>query len=224
MRPLRALGTAVLVLLAAQIVLYLVNIGLILHELSLVARLVPDEGWERAIARSDWVGVMTLLVFVATGIVWLVWQHHAQVNIAAASPSDLRFTPGWAVGWWFIPIANLWKPFQTVRELWAESHAWGGHGGLSRWPVIWWWLLWVGSNLMAIWASSLFEEVNRLADFRRAEFVELAADALTIGAAVLAITIVRSITTLQEALRVRWVGVLRMPPLPGATPPRPDPV
>ena len=54
-------------------------------------------------------------------IAWCVWQHRAHANLWAFARSGLRFTPGWAVGWWFVPIASLWKPFEAVRELWKAS-------------------------------------------------------------------------------------------------------
>jgi hypothetical protein len=62
----------------------------------------------------------------------------------------LRFTPGWAVGWWFVPFANLVKPFQTVRELWKASDPgapdWWGSETL---PVIgWWWGGYVVFNIL----------------------------------------------------------------------------
>ena len=31
------------------------------------------------------------------------------------------FTPGWSVGWFFVPIMNPWKPFQAMREIWQAS-------------------------------------------------------------------------------------------------------
>ena len=60
------------------------------------------------------------MLAVVTGIVWLVWQHRSQSNLRRQG-CGLAFTPGWAVGWWLIPMANLWKPFQATRELHKAS-------------------------------------------------------------------------------------------------------
>ena len=31
-------------------------------------------------------------------------------------------SPGWAVGWYFIPFANLIKPYGVMDEIWDGSH------------------------------------------------------------------------------------------------------
>lgn len=56
-------------------------------------------------------------------------------------PAD---TPGWAVGWYFIPIANLWKPYTAMRDLVRASTL---HRSLPPFLLPTWWGLWVGSNL-----------------------------------------------------------------------------
>src|SRR5512133_3434057 len=132
-QPLRrtsGLATALVALLAAQIALIAAEIVAryvqadVLRDLQATGSVTQHtldtaDGWVSGTAAIDG------LVFVAAVVVWCVWQHHAQANAVVLSGGGLRFTPGWAVGWWFIPIANLWKPFQTVRELWRASHGGG---------------------------------------------------------------------------------------------------
>lgn len=54
-------------------------------------------------------------------IVFLIWLYKAYSNLTPLQGQSLQSSPGWAVGWWFIPFANLVKPFQVVRELYNES-------------------------------------------------------------------------------------------------------
>ena len=61
--------------------------------------------------------VVPSLVSQATVVVWLVWQHHATANLWSRGLPGLRFTPGWVVGWWFVPFANLVLPYLAMREL-----------------------------------------------------------------------------------------------------------
>ncbi len=61
----------------------------------------------------------------------------------------MRFTPGWAILWYFIPIANLWKPYQAMKEIWkasADPHD-PGAAETSR-LLPWWWFLWILSNIV----------------------------------------------------------------------------
>src|SRR5688572_5676802 len=51
--------------------------------------------------------VLFFLVLVVSIIVVGMWIYRAHANLSDAGVDGLEFTPGWAVGWYFIPIANL---------------------------------------------------------------------------------------------------------------------
>jgi len=63
-------------------------------------------------------------------------------------------SPGWAVGYWFIPLMNLYRPFEVVKAL---SKACGQQAGGEGKPVVGeqllsaWWALFLISNA-AGWA------------------------------------------------------------------------
>ena len=40
---------------------------------------------------------------------------------ARAFGSSMSISPGWAAGWFFVPIANLWMPYQAMKEIWQGS-------------------------------------------------------------------------------------------------------
>jgi len=58
---------------------------------------------------------------VASLITFLVWVYAAHANLHALGCPDIKFTPGWAVGWFFVPLLNLFKPYQVVSEIWRGS-------------------------------------------------------------------------------------------------------
>lgn len=63
------------------------------------------------------VAILEILLRVATITFFLIWEYRAFNNLSVLRARNLEFSPGWAVGWWFVPFANLVKPFQVVREL-----------------------------------------------------------------------------------------------------------
>jgi len=65
--------------------------------------------------------ILEIPLRLATAIVFLIWLYRAYSNLSPLKVRNLEFSPGWAVGWWFIPFANLVKPFQVVREVYNES-------------------------------------------------------------------------------------------------------
>jgi len=56
--------------------------------------------------------------FLLIGIVvFLMWVYRANKNLHAFNNPVIKFSPGWTVGWFFIPIASFWKPYQAVSEI-----------------------------------------------------------------------------------------------------------
>ena len=54
-------------------------------------------------------------------LLFCVWIRRANVNADALVASGMEFTPGWAVGWFFVPFANLYKPYQAMAEIYRAS-------------------------------------------------------------------------------------------------------
>lgn len=60
-----------------------------------------------------------------------------------STPKFLDDSPGWAVGWYFIPIASLWKPYVAMRDIVRASTL---DAGLPGWLLPSWWTLWILSQ------------------------------------------------------------------------------
>jgi len=70
---------------------------------------------------------------LVTIIVVLVWLHGAFVALRGRT----SFSPGMAVGGWFIPIANLFLPALILRDGWRAAV--GAGGGIAfLWMIAWW--------------------------------------------------------------------------------------
>lgn len=159
--------------------------------------------------------MVSLPVYLLTAIFFLIWLNKANKNLTPLGAEYLEFTSGWAVGWWFIPFANLIKPFQVVREVWRESDpeiagdtgfltnvATGAPGYMAAW-----WGLWILSNISSNIAGRMSEAVT--ADsIRISGVVFMVAGALGVATAALAIMVVRDISQRQE-LRFARIGLLR---------------
>jgi hypothetical protein len=220
-RPARTLGMALVTLLALTIVLAAVSAAMRISEIDLLQRigrgeLVSAEEANRSDDRVAAVTIAGLIVLVITGIVWLVWQHRSQANLHAARLRELEYTPGWSVGWWLIPFANLVKPFQTMRELWKAS---GGDDSWWRnptWSLIgWWWAVWIaGTVLDRVAAISLNRGEATVDGLISGSRLFLASEVVTIVAGILAILIVRSVIGRQEGLQIAPVGDEVPPPRP----------
>ncbi|MVZ97723.1 DUF4328 domain-containing protein [Sphingorhabdus sp. IMCC26285] len=93
------------------------------------------------------VGVAMIIVAIATFVLWCMWLHRAAKNVVEADFSDFDYTPAWAVGWHFVPFANLFKPFEIMRKIWNAST--GASTVLDApAPIInRWWVAWLVAGL-----------------------------------------------------------------------------
>jgi Domain of unknown function (DUF4328) len=136
-------------------------------------------------------------VYIASVIVVAMWIHRGHANLHEAGITGLQFTPGWAVGWYFIPIANLFKPFQAMQELWNESHrVSGGFSAGAPGHLNGWWGCWIVGNILGN-VSTRMSLMGDGGNVQVSLVLALGSSILTIGAAVLLIRIMREITTAQ---------------------------
>jgi Domain of unknown function (DUF4328) len=119
--------------------------------------------------REAFVGGVAFLLLIATFIVFGRWIVLAHRNLTGLGARYVEFTPGWAVGWFFIPVASLWKPYQAMRMLWRYSCS-VYRPEIQQTPGVLpiWWTLWIislclGNMLlrMTLRATSL-EELDLL--------------------------------------------------------------
>ena len=71
------------------------------------------------------------------------WLYGAVARARDAGAREMTFSPGWAVGWFFVPVLNLYRPYQVLFALWRASGT--GRGDQGETPVVLrlWWLCWV---------------------------------------------------------------------------------
>ncbi|MFI9214342.1 DUF4328 domain-containing protein [Streptomyces sp. NPDC053253] len=146
-------------------------------------------------------GVLQVLALLATATVFIIWFHRLRKN-AEVWAGDLQArTPGWAIGGWFIPIANLWIPHGVAADIWrasrAEPSAADGRGELGLLHA--WWAAFVVDTIVARVAGRMYDRAETFEEYASAANWLLASDVLDIVAAVLAILFVRRLTSMQHA-------------------------
>jgi hypothetical protein len=88
------------------------------------------------------VGMLQAGLGLVTGVVFLKWVYRAYKNIQGFGAEGLRFSPGWAVGYYFVPILSLVRPVQVMSEIWRVSQ--DPQNWLQRrgsWLIGTWWAL-----------------------------------------------------------------------------------
>ena len=153
--------------------------------------------------RHGAIGVFQTLVFLTTAICWLVWLHRAYSNVRLMGTGKSDYTPGWAVGYWFVPIFNLFRPYQITKELWlrsARQNTMDSVKGLAPPTILTlWWGAYLISGLLGRVLFSSMLRADELEEIQRVTTMGMGIDALGILSAVLALAVVRRIDLLQQA-------------------------
>jgi len=141
-------------------------------------------------------------VALALIILFCNWIPCANRNARALGATGLRFTPGWSVGWYFVPVMNLFRPYQAMKEIWMASVPSDATDRQQRAPSSLlgsWWALWLvsgASGLLVLWLTPAgWDEV------RLAAWASLYSNAVDIPLAIVAMLVVWRIHGMQERRR-----------------------
>jgi len=97
------------------------------------AMLNVNAGPVKGISKTELYALFLILVVgmglhLLAEILFYFWIYYTSRN-TRAFVSNLKYTPGWAVGCFFIPFVNLFMPYLVMQEIWkanANPVSWNG--------------------------------------------------------------------------------------------------
>lgn len=229
--PLGPRANAAIAVLGLLAVADLVAVAIDLDSISVADRLVAGErvpiGEARDVdSRVATIGLVQLVGLVLSVVSFLVWWSRAYKNAIAMGISHPRYTTGWAVGWWFVPFANLVVPKKIANDIYRGSDPdmpYRDPGFLQRpvAPLIHvWWAVWILSNILDRFAFSGDLDGQSAREYASQAKLSLAANGFEALAAGFAIAVVVAITRRNEERRARFPSGIEgaVPPAPPAPP------
>ncbi|WP_081622654.1 DUF4328 domain-containing protein [Thioalkalivibrio sp. ALM2T] len=138
---------------------FLVGFGLLswIRERGLVVDyLAAESGTQRAVLASrieDNAVLIPVLLYTVPLLLpfamFLVWKYLMSRVVSESYNSHARFDPTLSVVWYFVPILNIWKPYQALKEK-ILILGFNSTGGLKLW-----WFLWLLSFALSFIASGI---------------------------------------------------------------------
>jgi uncharacterized protein DUF4328 len=156
-------------------------------------------------------GAALVATFLVSTLLWLAWFHRAYRNLESLEPIAPRFGTGWAVGAWFVPILNLFRPKQIANDIWrgTDPEPPRGRAWTDR-PVAplvhWWWVSWLVASVLGNLSARLLSDARTLGQERAAVLLDIAAGISYVVAGVLAVLFVRAVTEREAARAVAVAG------------------
>jgi hypothetical protein len=151
-----------------------------------------------------------ILIFILTVIFWGIWKnksckngwffysHGAIPNHFADNP-----TPGWSVGYYFVPFLNLWKPLQAmgfIRDQCSESVKTGPLLGL-------WWTAWLIMNFFSRYAARMRDEFETTSEATAYNNTLMVDSLITIVAAFFAAAVIHQLSVGQRR-KAKAIGAI----------------
>jgi hypothetical protein len=155
-------------------------------------------------AREGVIGIIQSIVLILGIIVFLVWVYRVSTNLHSLEKPRMKFTPGWAVGWFFVPFASLVQPYKAVAEIHKASNPKIDPNLLIvddlKTPGIvkWWWAFFLISNFLANIAFKLVLQGETITDLLVSTYAYMASDAIDIIGLIVTIVMVKQISQSQE--------------------------
>lgn len=191
------------ILIFIVLVLTLVMMGGNISTFFLVDEILEGNYDEERIAMNDRFtqvsAILWMVAYITSGITFILWFRRAYYNLNEVVKTD--YTDGWAAGAWFVPIMNLYRPFQIMKELFAKgikalpselAASFSKNSGVLGV----WWTLWIIGNILSRIESSDFL-LNDLEGIKTASIIGLATGAMEVINALLIVRIIGKYNRLE---------------------------
>ncbi|MFP6593820.1 MAG: DUF4328 domain-containing protein [Dehalococcoidia bacterium] len=166
-----------------------------------VARTVNDYKSDHSVI---WASVS--IFGIALVVTFTMFIHQASSNLRHLRIAGQKFTPGWAVGWFFIPFMNIYKPTRIVGELAKASRstdtknprAWQNANSQDGKFISSWWTLVIMAVLFGPRGISLFVGRGNIEDWAAAGRLLVLSDLFQVLPLVLTVIVIFRLQRAQE--------------------------
>ena len=149
------------------------------------------------------IGYIDIAAAIIAAILFIRWFRRAYYNLHAAAPGQASYEEGWAAGAWFVPILNLFRPFQIMREIWVGTQQAIPH----RFPDVaspsivgMWWAFYLGRGVLGYVLFILARQASGVDDLPALGTVGVIAAVLDIAALLIAVQMIRKTSTFEDQL------------------------
>lgn len=133
--------------------------------------LASEAEWTTMVNSANSADGLFLLAAIGTAIALMAWLSRSVENVPPLGGGVPHDSPRYAIGWWFVPIAFLWKPYTVVRETWDRLAPVGraADGAL----VLSWWISWIVGGILSRVVRTMLNAESKTFDDWKIVFGEM---------------------------------------------------
>lgn len=136
--------------------------------------------------RQAAIGGAQLGAAVFAGMTFLIWVHRMSRNAHSIENANPAISPGWAVGYYFVPILNVWKPYQAMKQTYEAFIGRASNGVVL--PL--WWFAWLLASALARISTRFARRDDTLEELLTGAKFAIIADAMAVLLDIAAILLV----------------------------------
>ena len=155
--------------------------------------------------REQMIGIFYLIASVISGVFFIQWFRRAYFNLHLRV-NRLSYEEGWAAGSWFVPIVNLYRPYQIMKELYQETKELLIKKGLINNELIttnslgWWWAFWIANSIIGQFIFRYSLKAETIDELSVSTVASMASNILGIPLALITIKVIKSYSSVEPML------------------------
>ena len=155
--------------------------------------------------REQAIGIIQIIVFVVSAITFIQWFRRAYFNLHLRV-NRLSQTEGWAAGCWFVPIVNLFRPYQIMKEMFQATHFFLKQNEvhtrehLSTSSLSLWWTFWIIDRFVGQFVLKYSMKADTIEELTTSTIAQLISNGIGIVLAIITINIITEYSKLELVL------------------------
>lgn len=152
--------------------------------------------------REQAIGIIQIIVFVVSAITFIQWFRRAYFNLHLRV-NHLSHSEGWAAGCWFVPIVNLFRPYQIMKELFQATHFFLKRNEvhttehLSIASLGLWWTFWIIDRFVGQFVLKYSLKADTIEELTTSTIAQLISNGIGIVLAIITINIITNYSKLE---------------------------
>jgi len=153
--------------------------------------------------RETLVAIIYAIMMIVSAVFFIRWFRRAYYNLHQLS-KRLQYSEGWAAGAWFVPIMNLFRPFQIMSEMVNETRSilvarnLIDKSKLTSGVIGLWWTLWIVNNMFANFDLRYSLRVETIDQYLNSSLFGMISNILGVFAVLAAIRVVKMYSAVEE--------------------------
>ncbi len=155
--------------------------------------------------REQLIGFIYIIAFLISAVTFIKWFQRAYSNLHL-KVDNLSSSENWPVYCWFIPILNLFRPFQIMEEMFTKTNVLliknntNKNINLSKNIVKVWWGLWLLNNFIGQFFFRYSLKAETLNELTTATIIGMIANVMGIPLAIITVKMIKQYSKLEMLL------------------------